>query len=151
MKQIASALVIIVAIVACFKDKIPSINIPTVPAVVPSTPVVEVKGALKEFEAVVSKADKAKVQQLGEFYLAFSDIVSRSSPLPANKLRMWMIDSDSYFIRDTDLVGSVPGVGAAKDKVIEEAIGLEDRMLTKDEMNAVAEALRGMAQVCGVK
>ena len=80
-----------------------------------------------------------------------ADVLKRTDSIQSNQLREWLISSDTYYMKGTDLVGSIPGIGAAKDKVLEESLGLEVRTLGKAEIEKAVNALLSMATLCGVK
>ena len=100
---------------------------------------------------VVKKADAKKAKRLGSLYVAMADVLDRADPMPSSRLRSWLIASDTYMIKGTDLVGSVPGFGDAKDKLFTELLGLEDRNLTKDELTKVSKLCKDIASSCGAK
>ena len=108
--------------------------------------------ALESFKAVATNApDKEKVKRLGFLFLGMADVLKRTDSIQSNQLREWLISSDTYYMKGTDLVGSIPGIGAAKDKVLEESLGLEVRTLGKAEIEKAVNALLSMATLCGVK
>lgn len=146
---------IIIAAIAAAAFVLPKYFPPPSPAPGPGPApvVVPTSTALAEFKAVVDKADKAKVKRMGQYFKAMGDVINRSSSssIGAGTLRDVMVRSDTYVVQGTDLVGSIPGLGAAKDKVITEAVGLEDRELVKADLDKVVAALNALALACGVQ
>jgi hypothetical protein len=119
------------------------------PSPSPAAPAVVTTDAVNALKQVVAKADQKHVIKLGHLFAAWAEVLSRAEPISSAALRNGLISADSYMIRGTDLQGAVPGFGAAKDAVLIEAIGKEDRLLTKEEMAKVVEACKSIAKACG--
>jgi hypothetical protein len=104
-------------------------------------PQVTVTASVQALKAVAKTGDKTAVAHLSQLYSDFAETLSRVEPgtLQTSQLRAWLMNSDTYLIRGPNMVGSVPGFGAAKDAVLLEALGLEDKPLdAKDLATAVA-------------
>lgn len=103
-------------------------------------------------KAVVDAAtDKEAVKNLGRLYLAFGDVLSRSEPMGSSQLREWLMSSETYFVKGTDLGGSVPGFAKVKDEELTKLLTLEDKELTKDDLTKVVAFCESVAGACGVK
>lgn len=144
-----------------FTQYVPKPNVPVPPVPIPApmpypnpspypTPAPAMTPA-EEFKAAVAKADPAKAKRMGYYYKAMADVVGRIPSIPSQTLRNWLVASDTYLIQGTDLTGSIPGIGAAKDKLLAEAVGLENRELVKADLDKVCGALVFMAAACGVQ
>lgn len=118
-----------------------------------SKPQVTVSASLQELQQVAKSGDKIAVGKLADLYSDFAETLSRVEPgsLQSGQLRTWLIKSDTYLIRGTNMVGTVPGFGSAKDKVITEALGLDDRPLDAKDIAAAVAACRSIADALGVK
>lgn len=108
---------------------------------------------IEQFKSVVTAptVDKEKALRFGYLLFSMAELVSRVDSIQSTVLRDWLVAADTYYFQGTDLVGSIPGAGAAKDKVLEEAVGLEAKLLTKPDLEKVVMALWTMSQICGVK
>lgn len=124
------------------------VNRPVVNPVNPD-PVPSPTGRLEQ--VIAASTDKTAVKDLGKLYAAFADVVSRSQPISSSQLRRWMTSSDAFFVQGTDRVGKVPGFGAAKDEDLSNTIGLEDKMLSPEEMAKFVAFCKRVSAACGVK
>ncbi len=118
-----------------------------------SKPQVTVSASLQEMQQVAKAGDKTAVAKLANLYSDFAETLSRVEPgsLQSSQLRTWLINSDTYLIRGTNMVGAVPGFGSAKDKVITEALGLDDRPLDAKDIATAVAACRSIADALGAK
>lgn len=117
------------------------------------TPQIAVSESVMELTKVADAGDPVAVKKLAALYSDFAEVLSRVEPgsLQSSQLRLWLIKSDTYLIRGTNLVGAVPGFGTAKDKVFTEALGMEDRPLDAKDLAAAVSACRSIAQALGAK
>ena len=106
---------------------------------------------LGNLPAVFAAADESKVFRLGLLFEAMADTLERNPAPSSSQLREYLVSADSYFIRGTDIAGAVPGFGAAKDALIEQRLGLEDRALTDADKAQVVTLFREIAKLAGVK
>lgn len=114
----------------------------------PSRPAVS--DSVRALKQVAAAGERATVAKLSALYSDFAEVLSRVEPgsLQSSQLRTWLIKSDTYLIRGTNMVGAVPGFGAAKDKIIADALGMEDRPLTDKDIAAAVAACRSIAEAC---
>jgi hypothetical protein len=144
-KESSSSVLVIAAIIgiAWLVNQTPATK--PKPDNVPQVAVSESVIALKQ---VASTGDRAATAKLASLYSDFAEVLSRVEPgsLQSSQLRTWLIKSDTYLIRGTNMVGAVPGFGAAKDKVIEEALGMEDKPLDAPELAKAVAACKSIAQ-----
>lgn len=125
---------------------------PATAPVQPDVPVVVVTDDLVELKAVVAAGDAKAVKQLGAMYSAMADVLSRdTATLDTSTLRSWLTSSDTYLIQGTDMVGAVPGFGAAKDELFKDLLGLDIRPITPAEKQEVIALCESIAAACGVK
>jgi hypothetical protein len=119
------------------------------PLVPVDTDIVTVNQAVK---AVVDTAtDKEAVKDLGRLYLAFGDVLSRCEEMPSSNLREWMLQSETFQLRGTDLAGKVAGFGDVKNAELEKILTLEKRQLTKADLAKVVAWCDSVAGACGVR
>lgn len=118
-----------------------------------SAPAVTVSESLQALKTVATAGDRATVAKLSALYSDFAEVLSRVEPgsLQSSQLRTWLIKSDTYLIRGTNMIGTVPGFGAAKDKVFTEALGLDDRPLAAADIAIAVATCRSIADVLGAK
>lgn len=115
---------------------------PTPPAPAAGAPSAELQAAVGPVKALTAgKPDAGRA--LAPFYRAAADVVRRDSSEigSTGAFRSAKIRADVLYLQKTPLVGSLPGVGAAVDKVLIDAVGLEDRPLDPATRTKLADAL----------
>lgn len=121
---------------------------PTVVPVVP-TPAPVVNDDLAEMRQVLGAVSPGLRRPLGALYCAMGDNLDRVDSISSPALRGWLKDADTLMIKGTDVEGSVPGFGAAKDRLFEKALGLESRELSKAEIQKVADLCHEISKIAG--
>jgi hypothetical protein len=80
-----------------------------------------------------------KRQRIAALYTAMADVTSRMQVVNTAKLRQWKQDSDLYFVRGTNLVGSAPKFTPVVNEELTKLFTLDDRDLTSEEMNKLVK------------
>ena len=117
--------------------------------VTPDVPIV-VDNTLDGFKAIVASAGPAKVKAIGNLFAAMGDVVSRNPGLQTSVVRSWIVDSQTYYVKGTDLAGGI-GIGGELNKVFAAKLGTDDRELSESETKQLASLLLELASICGVK
>lgn len=108
------------------------------------------KRRVAEVQSVAAKASGDARNGLAMLYLAMADTLSRyDGSLTTDRVRAWLIASDTYRIGGTDLVGAVPGFGAAKDAAVMDLLGDESREISDSERQELVDLLHAIAWALG--
>lgn len=144
--------IIAAAVLFVFRNEVTDLVVPRPGPVVPS-PVVPgpAVAPLASIAAIADRAeDKQAVQAAGELYLAMAETVARVESISSEQMQAWLTGSNTLRFVGTDYVGKLPGFGEAANAACVEAIGLESRQLTKEDISKIALLCRQIAAACGV-
>lgn len=119
------------------------------PAPVDNPAVPVVVSDLSRIESVFAAAPKEQVYKMGALYCAIGDQLERLDSLQSSDLRSWLVDADTYFVKGTNIQGAIPGFGDAKDALINQEVGLDDRLLTKEELSKLSNVMHEIASDAG--
>jgi len=112
------------------------------PGVSPAEDLQELVSPLK---GIITGSDHALLA--ARFYQDFADVVERDDDVikTTGVLRDGFIRSEKLMLQKTDMVGKYPGFGAAKDKIMQDALGLDNVALTPEKRKRAVEVLRAIA------
>jgi len=99
-------------------------------------------------EIITDDKDAAKA---AKFFRDFADVLSRDDSIlkTTEDVREGYIRAETLMLQRTELVGKYPGFGAAKDKILAEAVGLERVPLSPEKRSKAVAVFNAMAWVLG--
>lgn len=117
------------------------------------TPAADLTAAAAPIRAIAAKNPEA-AKRVGKLYAAIADVLRRDGVkqrlTTTGQLREYLTDSDSLYIAGTDLAGALPGFGAAKDGVLDVAVGNRNNAaFTSDIRERVAQGLDAVSLALG--
>ena len=83
--------------------------------------------------------------------MEFADVIYRDRDVitTTEMIREGFIRAEKLMLQRTAMVGKYPGLGAAKDNVLKEAIGLENVTLDDDKRRKAVETFKAIAWAIG--
>ena len=99
-------------------------------------------------EIITDEKDAAKA---AKFFRDFADVLSRDNSIlkTTEDVREGYIRAETLMLQRTEMVGKYPGFGAAKDKILAEAVGLERVPLSPEKRAKAVEVFNAMAGSLG--
>lgn len=96
-----------------------------------------------------SKPDAAA--QLAGYWLAGADVIRRDGMIlqSTGQLRLAKLRADQLYLQRSPLVGSFPGIGAATDAALSQAVGLDDAAITPASRERIAGTFDAIAWALG--
>lgn len=112
-------------------------------------PPIELKTLVMPLRGVVT--DKKDALKAANFFLEFADVIDRDRDVitTTEMIREGFIRAEKLMLQRTAMVGKYPGLGAAKDNVLKEAIGLENVTLDDDKRRKAVETFKAIAWAIG--
>lgn len=104
----------------------------------------------EEMKSFVSKIEQVEDEELVEFYLAFSDLVSRDSEVigSTGHIRTAHSRAGRLMFQQTGMKGKYPGLAVAIDEALMAALGKEDQKLTPELRRKAADIFTAIAWAC---
>ena len=126
-------------------DPIPPVVVNECVRVEVPTPSNELKEATKGIRGIMS--DPVDATTAAQFYVDFADVVARDTDIikTTGVVRSGFIRAETLMLQRTELVGKYPGFGAAKDKILEAQLGLDDVQLSSEKRKKVVDTFRAIA------
>ena len=108
-------------------------------------PTAELKEATKSLVGIIS--DPVDAVDAAQFYVDFADVIERDADVikTTGTIREGFVRAEKLMLQRTELVGKYPGFGEAKDKVLEDQLGLEDVQLSEEARAAAVNIFRAIA------
>jgi hypothetical protein len=99
-------------------------------------------------QIITDEKDAAKA---AKFFRDFADVLSRDNLIlkTTEDVREGYIRAETLMLQNTEMVGKYPGFGAAKDKILVEAVGLERVTLSPEKRAKAVAVFNAMAWVLG--
>ena len=112
-------------------------------------PSAALKSSVAPLRGIIS--DDEDALRAASFFLEFAGVVERDTGVipSTGVLREGFILAEKLMLQRTKMVGKYPGFGSAKDKVLEETIGLENVPLDADKRAKVVAAFKAVAWAIG--
>lgn len=112
---------------------------------VPEPPPHLVPAAQRLREVIQAGADAGERAVLCGFFCAAADTLERDTQVvtTTGQVRAWLIDADRLVLQGRGV--SVPGFGAAKDTVLDAAVGRDRQPVTPEIRSKLVAALRAIA------
>ena len=103
------------------------------------------KEATKSLLGIIS--DPVDAVDAAQCYVDFADVIERDKDVikTTATIREGFIRAEKLMLQRTELIGKYPGFGAAKDKILEEQLGLEDVQLSDEKRQEAVDVFRAIA------
>ena len=111
-------------------------------------PSAEMQGFVAPIKAIAT--GKPTAAKLGHWYRDAASVIRTDTRVATTEVaRQWLINTDAGAITGTDVAGSLPGFGAAKDKAIADAMGLDNVPLDAAKRTRLADVLDAIGWALG--
>ena len=109
----------------------------------------DLKSVVAPLQGVIS--DEEDALKAASFFLEFAGVLARDKDVipSTGVLREGFILAEKLMLQRTKMVGKYPGFGEIKDKVLEEAIGLENVPLDSEKRAKAVAVFKAMAWAVG--
>ena len=148
-------LLVLLLLSGCIYPTIDSLNPKPDIRVIPNVsidfelPPPELKVLVAPLRGIVT--DKKDALKVANFFLEFADVIKRDKDVITTTamIREGFIRAEKLMLQRTAMVGKYPGLGAAKDNVLKETIGLESVTLDDEKRKKAVDSFKAIAWAIG--
>lgn len=106
-------------------------------------------GTLTSLDPILVGRDKATLAATENLYMAMAETIERAPQvnrsIATEQIQLWLTDSNTLRFAATDYVGKLPGFTQAVNAAAVEAIGLQSRTASEQDIKALARLCRQVA------
>ena len=148
-------LLVLLLLSGCIYPTIDSLNPNPSIKVIPNVsidfkpPPPELKTLVTPLRGIIT--DKKDALKAANFFLEFADVIDRDKDVITTTamIREGFVRAEKLMLQRTAMVGKYPGLGAAKDNVLKETIGLESVTLDDEKRKKAVDSFKAIAWAIG--